>query len=359
MAGCRGPRRRAYSSGKLFADRLNRPRKPGVSMNRHGVAGRSRPRCGWVLCIMGLAACADQSGRFPDLDSQTDADVAALAAKASAGSLATASLLTRRDAPALRSTDLIARSLVLAPDRPELIWIQWRECADRHCVDEAEIRTRLKTADPGNGLAWLQDLQDAWARQSQPEVTAVLVRMGTAPHMRIYWNPLTVMMVDALAAERGASPHSGVGADLSTRMIYSIGVLAALSIPPLQPLGKACRADQFEQPGRRDACAAMAARLQGADTALIQSFGLSIQQKWWPEGSPERAALQAEHQQLDYLIKASSLPRPLHMNRDAATRLAAARRSESETDVMRAMLAAFHKPIERPADWKDPYRQVR
>jgi hypothetical protein len=103
----------------------------------------------------------------------------------------------------------------------------------------------------------------------------------------------------------------------------------------------------------------MAARLQDADTALIQGFGLSMQQKWWPEGSPERAALQAERQQLDYLITVSSLPRPLHMNRDAATRLEIARRSESETDVMRAMLAAFHVPIERPADWKDPHRQVR
>jgi hypothetical protein len=47
--------------------------------------------------------------------------------------------------------------------------------------------------------------------------------------------------------------------------------------------------------------------------------------------------------------------RLFRLNRDAATRIETARHSQSETDVMQAMLAAFHEPLERPAGWKDPY----
>jgi hypothetical protein len=54
---------------------------------------------------------------------------------------------------------------------------------------------------------------------------------------------------------------------------------------------------------------------------------------------------------------ASSRMRPLHLNRDAATRIEAARHSQSEVEVMRAMLLAFHEPLERPSDWKEPCRQ--
>jgi hypothetical protein len=51
--------------------------------------------------------------------------------------------------------------------------------------------------------------------------------------MRIYWNPVIVMMVDALAATGGSPHQSGIGTDISTRMIYSIGINAAGSIPPI------------------------------------------------------------------------------------------------------------------------------
>jgi hypothetical protein len=318
-------------------------------------ADRGWPRFGLILCIMGLAGCARESRGVREFDSQRDAEIAALVAEGSAASLATASLMSRLDTPASRSADLIARAASLAPNRPELIWVQWRECATSHCADEEQIGAHLKTLDPDNGLAWLPDLQEAWARQSPSEVTAVAAQIGAARHMKIYWNSLIVMMVDAFAGNGRSPRHSAIGRDVSTRMIYSIGILAAVSIPPLQPFGRVCGVDQLDQPGRRAACEAMFARLKDSDTVLTQGLGLRLQEKWWPVASPERKALQAERRQLDYLMMASSRVRPLHMNRDAATRLAAARRSQSETNVMEAMLTAFQEPLERPTDWKDPY----
>ena len=213
--------------------------------SRRVSARHAWPRLGLILCMMGLAGCADESRRIRNFDSKIDSDIAALVAEGNAASLATASLIIRHDAPASRSAELISRAAAMAPDRPELIWIQWRECADRDCADEEHIRAHLKAADPDNGWAWLPELQDAWARKSPSDVTAAVAQIGAVPHMRIYWNLLTVMMVDALAGEGDSAHRSAIGSDMSTRSIYAIGILAALSIPPLQPMSKACRVDQF------------------------------------------------------------------------------------------------------------------
>jgi hypothetical protein len=316
------------------------------------------PHIGLILCLAGLAGlagCADESRRAADYDSQRHSVVAALIAQDSASSLATAAVMSRLDTPASQSAELIARAVAMAPDRPELLWVQWRVCAPVHCADEERIRAHLKAVDPDNGLAWMPDLEQAWARQSPSDVTAVVAQIGAGRHMRIYWNSATVMMVDSLTGIGDPPRHSGMGPDIYTRMVYASGILAAVSIPPLQPLSKACQADQLHQAGRRAACEAMVTRLQASDSVLTQGLGLSLQAKWWPEGSAGREALLAQHRQLEYLMMASSRTRLMHMNRDAATRIEAARRYQNETDVMRAMLTSFHEPVERPADWKDPY----
>jgi hypothetical protein len=84
-------------------------------------------------------------------------------------------------------------------------------------------------------------------------------------------------------------------------------------------------------------------------------LGLSLQEKWWPDGSPQREALLLRHRQQRYLMIASGKPRFLHLNRDAQTRIEAIRRTRREEDTERAMLIAFHEPLERPANWQSPF----
>jgi hypothetical protein len=119
-------------------------------------------------------------------------------------------------------------------------------------------------------------------------------------------------------------------------------------------MSKSCRPDQFDRPGRREACGAMTARMVESDSILMQGFGLSIQEKWWPDGSVEREKLHAQREQLSYAIAASSQPRIFHFKKDWAERLDAMRNSNREIDVMQTMLAFYHEPLERPADWKNP-----
>jgi hypothetical protein len=154
-------------------------------------------------------------------------------------------------------------------------------------------------------------------------------------------------MVDALAV---ANPSQ----DLATRGINAISVLAAEAIPPLQAISRACRLEQLDLPGRRAACEAMVARMEQSDTVLTQSLALSLQERWWPAGSPQRDVLRVKRRRLDYLMTMSSRIRWWHMNRDMAVRIEAARSTNREEDVERAVIKSLGLPSEPPVDWKDP-----
>jgi hypothetical protein len=247
------------------------------------------------------------------------------------------------------SLALINRAAALAPRSAEIFYLRWRACASRQCPQEAQYIAGWQAIDPGNGMTRLLELSAALDRQDQSEVTRVLETIGASRGLDIYWNKTVVMMVDAL----------GPKLDLAERMITATGLLAALSIPPMQPLGKACGTAQLHEHGRRSACEAMAARLQQSDTMMMQGLALSIETRWWPEGSPQYENLQAQRQQYDYLTRAASRERILHLNEDWATRLDAMRKTASEAAVMQAVLISYHDQLERPLNWKDPDRRFR
>jgi len=310
-------------------------------------------RLSWFLLLAGLVGCAGEERTSRDFESAREAQVAALTAGGAPESLATASMMRglKRDTESLA---LINGAAALAPERAEIIYLQWRVCVSHQCAEEAQILAALKRVDPGNGMAWLPQLNGAWERGDQAEVTDIVAKIGASRGLNLYWNSSTVMMADALS-ESGQRKSRGHANDLPARMVTAIGILAAVSIPPLQPLGRVCLPAQFEQRGRRAACEAMVAGLGKSDTIIVQSLGLSIQEKWWPEGSAERESLKGQRQQIQYLLIASSRERILHLNKDFATRLDAMRRTSSEAEVMRAMLISYHEPLERPLTWKDPF----
>ena len=114
-----------------------------------------------------------------------------------------------------------------------------------------------------------------------------------------------------------------------------MGILAAEPIPPLQAITRE-RVDleQLDLPGRRAACEAMVARMEQSDTVLAQSVALSMQERWWPAGSPQRDVLRAKRRRLDYLMTMSSrIPRPWRMNHDMTVRIEAARSTDREEGV--------------------------
>jgi hypothetical protein len=303
-----------------------------------------------LLCLIALAGCAHARGGGADarsLRAERDRKAEVLIARATPSDLAAAALLLAPDDPNSRQPlDLIERAQTLAPERPELVWVHLAICERLKCEARDQIAAHLQSLDPDNGFAWALDLERLPPSDSNA-VTAVIARMGATPKMTIYWNQLEVMMVDALAE---ASPSH----DLAARGVYAIGILAAESIPPLRPLARACGREQLDLPGRRAACEAMVAHMEHSDTVLTQSLALSVQERWWPVSSPQRAVLRAKRRQLDYLMTMSSRIPPWHLNHDMAVRIEAARRAAREEDVARAVVKSLGLPPEPPARWRDP-----
>ena len=247
-----------------------------------------------LLLVAGFAGCAGEARTARDFEAHREVEVAALTARDTPQSLATAAVLLNFKTDS-QSLTLIDRAVTMAPADAKLIYLQWGVCAQHTCAREQEVIEHLKAADPDNGLAWLPELNAASERKSESEITRLLRIIGATRGLSIYWNPLNVMMVDALS--ENAASHDRPALRKSHDIVAVIGVLAAVAIPPLQSLGKSCHLDQFDQPGRRAACEAMTARLSESDTEIMQGLGIGIQQKWWPEGSPERERLRAQRRQ--------------------------------------------------------------
>ena len=277
--------------------------------------------------------------------------VSTLLAHPTAEHLATAALFARvplKDFSPDRPLEMIHRATLLAPNSPELAWLELSICRRVECDATYQIERRTQGLDPDNGFLWVADLDRSIAAGSESAVTGLVNRIGASSKITFYWNPLMVMTVDALAV---GDPKLG----LSERGVTAAGVLAGTIIPPLQPLSKACRVEQLPQQGRRAACAALMSRLEQSSSIIGQMVALSIQERWWPAGSPERAVVTAKRRRLDYVMSESSRMRLFHMNHDMALRIEAARRYEREEDVDLALIKAFGLPVEPPAEWHEKF----
>ena len=303
-----------------------------------------------LLCTLVLTGCVHTRGGGMDSRSvrkEQNREVAVLTAHATASNLAAAALLVPPNDPTSRQAlDLIERAETLAPRRPELVWLHLAICERLKCDAKAQIAAHLQALDPDNGFAWALDLEHVQSSGARA-VTAVIARIGAAPRMTVYWNQLEVMMVDALAV---ANPSQS----LATRYLGAVGVLAAEAVPPLLPMYKACRLAQLDLPGRRAACEAMVARMEQSSTVLTQNLAPSLQERWWPPGSPQREVERAKLRRLDYLMTTSGRLRWWRINRDVALRIEAARRSNREEDVELAVVKSLGLPLEPPVHWKDP-----
>ncbi len=327
------------------------------------VAAGRWPQFSTLFCVLlgpVTGACAD----VKHLRSDESTEIAYLIRSGTADSLATASLLAHltqasegehasgasaRPDPA----QLIERAIALAPNRPELIWLQLRDCESRRCAQEPLIAGRLKEIDADNGLAWLGDLNAAQGK-SPEDVTRVIEQIGGAPKPRVYWNQLAVMMFDALTHREGKKPPTAITLHADDRLVHVTGVLAAVDMPVFRPLVFACRPDELVAAGRRAACEMAMARLEGSDAVITHLVRLSVLEAWWPATAPEGAALRLERLQRRYQTVTSNRIREGRADSDAETRVEAMRHLETEEDVERAMLREFHEPLERPADWHSP-----
>jgi len=297
----------------------------------------------------------------PPVRSDEAREVAFLIHAGTADSLAAASLLAHlvphpdgsEVAAGPDPTRLIDQAVALAPARPDLVWLQLRDCERRRCPTAARLAERLESLDPENGFAFSTELRTV-PDLPAGDATRILERMGAARNPRLYWNRLTAALFEALTHRDRAAPPTEITRAPDDRLQRVTGLLAAVDVPAVAPVARYCRLDQFELPGRRAACVSVMSRLAVSDSVIAQNMSLTVQESWWPVGVAERVTLHRLREQHRYLTVASNRLRPGLADRDATRRVDAMRRLPLEEDVERAMLEDFHEPLQRPSDWQEP-----
>ncbi len=271
-----------------------------------------------------------------------------LIAQGDPDSLAAAALVENLISGFTNSTalELAARAGAGAPDRADLALVQLQLCENDPSCDALPLETRLRQLDPQNGIAWTYALLRA-DRQSRPADWEA-ARGGLAQSRRVdlYWNRTVSRLAKAVAGKAGFDANAAV--------VQVIGIEAAL-MSALQPLSKACQAQELQRPDVLEQCRQIAAALRRGDTGLVEAYGSSLAIRLWPEGSAEYQEVLSERRALRYRADVTTRyaaqlnsPQAIH----ALTGFLA--QYPTEQTALRALYVHLGLQPDAPDGWADP-----
>jgi hypothetical protein len=273
-----------------------------------------------------------------------------LIAAGDADSLAAAAMLSL--GPKVDPTQrlaLIARAVEEAPDRPDLLWINVRLCAQVESCSPEPLEAQLRALDPANGAAWFDSIGRAGRRNDVVAVRKDLVAIAASTRFDIYWNATIVHVTNAIT-----KTHT---MNLPTAFVTTIGIAAALAIPPYQTIVNACKGDSLKEADVVATCRQVASVMRNGDTYLTELVGAAIAKRAWPEGSAEYLDAVNARRVAHYRI---NMDGQIGLHRLWSSRYAAKRlqlmtekRTEQEVDLAEIMNAKLSP--NPPSDWTDKW----
>jgi hypothetical protein len=271
-----------------------------------------------------------------------------LIAAGDADSLAAAAILSIGPTvnPVQRLT-LMTRAVSEAPDRPDLVWLNVRLCAQVESCNPEPLETRLRALDPDNGAAWFDSIGLAGKLGDVVAVHRDLAAIATSRRFDMYWNATVVHVVNAIL-----KTHT---MDLRTALVTTIGMASATAIPAYQTIVNACKGDPLQDPDVLSTCRQVSTVMRGGDTYLTEMIGVAIAKRTWPEGSPEYVdavtAKRVAHYRMDADGKLG-----LHRffySEYAAKHLQLMMEKRTEQEVTLAEISSAKLNPNPPSDWTD------
>ncbi|HWM70778.1 MAG TPA: hypothetical protein VNO35_29680 [Steroidobacteraceae bacterium] len=311
-----------------------------------------RPVAAAVAALFALVTVAQPA--HADGAAEHAAIIERLIAKGSANSLATVALLKQFGAESdTGSYPLITRAVQIAPERRDLAWLAVRLCASSSDCDDSVPEKHLRDVDPTNGIRSIGALTRAQRKNDAAAIDAALTAMGSSERFYVYFDPLVAATAAELveAQRQRAAPSRK---ELSRATVEMIGAIAASVLPPSQSFSYSCKGLALEQvSGRLDRCRRAAQAIARADTFIVEGLGLSLQQRLWPEDSPEGQSITALRRVFQYRLQEYSRLDISSSKLDEfpADALDAFRAHEREQDVALAYFAKAGVPADPPANW--------
>jgi len=202
-----------------------------------------------------------------------------LIASADADSLAAAAMLSiGPTANPVQRLTLIQRAVSEAPDRPDLVWLNVRLCAQVAGCNPQPLEAQLRALDPDNGAAWFDSIGRAGSRNDVVAMRTDLSAIATSTRFDMYWNATIVHITSAILRTHTM--------DLPTALVATIGMASATGVPPYQTILNACKGDQLQDPDVLRTCRQVSTVMRGGDTYLTEMVGIAIAKRAWPEDSP-------------------------------------------------------------------------
>ncbi len=327
-----------------------------------------RGRMVLVLMVIGTAghvahaspaATAGDADRYPEWRATA---AHRLAARADAGSLATAAALTFLGVPArsraesanaaLAALELAVKASEAAPQNPAISWLHLQLCTDAPGCRVRDAATTMRWVDADNSAAWLPTLATAQKDRDSTEVDRVLASMAQGLHFNLYANRATVMMFDALKNARSQLPSHYLETDLN-RLTEAKGIADAIVQPSFAPLINACR-DAAAGTERGDNCLTLSKTMQSADVVMAQLVGFAIEKRLIGADGKEARSIAERRRVLEWRVAAANRSDspllPWSKNAHARSRIAKMRSMPREEDVYLAILRDHKKPLDPPED---------
>jgi hypothetical protein len=310
-----------------------------------------RPRLLLLSGLMALccAACASEGSQDPAASEKQRARTQnALYAAGDADSLAAAAqLIGGQNGDSAQRLTLLTRAAALAPDRPDLVWLQIEACSQIESCDPTPLAQTLHALDPENGAAWSRLIDRARKLNDPDAVRQYILATANSKRFDIYWNTSVAHMTNALLKTHTYEPR--------TALVSVIGVEAALSIPAFQNISNACKAPSLEDGDRLETCRKIAAALRNGDTYITEMIGIAIARRVWPEGSVEYAGAVEERRQAQYRMRTvgKHYTGQLRKNADVLEYLQLLGTRRAEQDVALIVITRAGKSPTPPTDWQE------
>jgi hypothetical protein len=284
---------------------------------------------------------AQEAARLPRLQSE-------LVAQGDPDSLAASALVAGLISGFSSSTalDLATRAVAGAPDRSDLALLQLQLCESAPACDPLPLERRLRVLDPANGITWTYALLRADREQRAEDWAAARGGLAQSKGVNLYWNRTVSHLARAVAGKAGFDSGAAVA--------EVIGIEANL-MTALQPIGRACEAQEIQLPDVLGQCRRIAAALRHADTSVLEADGSSMGLRVWPAGSAERLEVLNERHVLRYRVDLMTRY-TAQLNSPKATNALVGLLTQYPTQqaAMRALYVRLGLQPDPPPDWVDP-----
>ncbi len=295
-----------------------------------------------LRCVFGfgVAAAAAPSHAAADVrPSQQKQAIRALIRRADADSLAAAAALSFRQKSSPDTLELAMSANELAPQSAVIGWLHLQLCVDTPACDFRDVATVLRWVDADNGASWLPILAAAYRDRDWLEVDRVIADMAQTKRFDLYWNPLVVLLADALHKARKDLPRGF--ADSTSQRLGLASDIAGEFVPSFVTLLDSCRAAGMGSE-RREACLKLSRIMQRGDAMVAQLAGFGIEKHLIAPDSKEGRAMNERRHVLEWrammAARADAGVLPWLKNARARKRLAQMRAAPRQEDVYVAIL---------------------